>query len=40
MTHGVIKRPESSMPAQNGPSVQCTLVGSSIDNPSNHSKTK
>ena len=40
MTHGVIKRPESSMPAQNRPSVQCTLVGSSINNPSNHSKTK
>ena len=26
------------MPTQSRPSVQCTLVGSSINNPSNHSK--
>ena len=40
MTHSVIKRPESFMPTQSRPSVQCTLVSSSINNPSNYSKTK
>ena len=27
------------MPTQSRPSVQCTLVGNSINNPANHSKT-